>query len=761
MKILCLGVTFKHKILKMHKSTTKLIGALLLGFGLMAKAQTTPSNYSSADAFGPLFYTQNGNEFRSANGSPGPKYWQNRVDYKINASLDDVKSVVTGTVSINYKNNSPDQLPFLWLQLDQNTFKKTSRGVAVTPAVSRYGAQGEDFNGGYTITNIRVSRKGKEVKFSPMIEDTRMQIRLDDPMAAQGDALTISMDYTYTVPQDGSDRTGHVSTQNGEIYAIAQWFPRMCVYDDVLGWNTLPYWGGGEFYCEYGDIEFDITAPASHIVMGSGELLNPKEVFTAEQYKRWEQAKTSDATIHIRSAAEVTDPNTRPAKDKLTWKFKIVNTRDAAWASSKAFILDAARFTLPSGKTGLAVSAHPVESNGNDSYGRGVEYVKASIELYSKKWFEYPYPMAVNIASNQGGMEYPGIVFCGWKAKNASCWGVINHEFGHTWFPMIVGSNERKYGWMDEGFNSFINTFSSADFNNGEYKKPQADINKIGQTIIGNPAIENVMLMPDGMREKNIGQNLYYKPNLGLTILREQILGADRFDYAFRQYIKNWAFKHPTPFDFFRSMENAAGEDLAWLWRSWFVNNWKMDQGIASVKPMSVEGVRKGYYIEVKNLEKMPMPIILAIKTSTGKTDTVKLPVDVWMKGDTWLVPYKTAETVVSVQLDPNKVLPDSNPDNNFWSADGAKKAALNPPANLDQFTGTYASDEIPVKFVVSKDAGKLMVKIGAQPAMPLIYAGGNKFNVENPDLEFDFNVAKKQAELSTQGQSVTLKKEK
>ncbi|GAA3957556.1 M1 family metallopeptidase [Pedobacter ginsengiterrae] len=663
----------------MNIRINKLIALCLVGcaFAFTASAQqaattaTAPlaTNYSSSEAFGPLFYTQNGNEFRSANGAPGAKYWQNRVDYNITASLDETKNTVSGTVTITYKNNSPDKLPYLWLQLDQNTFKENSRGAQITPSRSRYGAQGEKFDGGYKINNISVSQKAAAVKFTSIVEDTRMQIRLNQPMAANGDVVTVKMDYSYIVPKEGSDRTGHLTTQNGEIFAIAQWFPRMCVYDDVLGWNTLPYWGGGEFYCEYGDITYAITAPATHIVMGSGELLNPQEVFTAEQLKRWNAAKLSDATVHIRSAEEVTDPKSRPAKDKLTWKFKIANARDAAWASSKSFVLDAAKINFPSGRKGLAVSAQPIESNGKDGYGRGVEYVKSTIEYYSTKWFEYPYPMAVNVATNVGGMEYPGIVFCGWKAKNGSAWGVIDHEFGHSWFPMIVGSNERKYGWMDEGFNTFINGLSGQNFNNGEYKPRITDMNRVGKSAIGNPALDNIMLMPDGMQERNIGVNLYSKPGWGLNILRDQILGEDRFDYAFRQYIKNWAFKHPTPFDFFRSMENGAGEDLAWFWRSWFINNWKMDQAVAGVEAVKVDGNISSYNIRVNNLEKMPMPIILQVKTKSGKTDIVKVPVDVWMKNATWLVRYPTTEEVVSVVLDPNKVLPDSNPDNNTWTA--------------------------------------------------------------------------------------------
>ncbi|WP_255607146.1 M1 family metallopeptidase [Pedobacter polysacchareus] len=642
------------------------LGVLLCAFGFSSMAQQATGNYDPHAAFNPLFYTQNGNEFRSAIGYPGPKYWQNRADYQITANLDETKNLVTGTVTITYKNNSPDKLPYLWLQLDQNLFAENSRGNSLIAAGSRYGARGEKVEGGYKIDGLSVSQKLKPVKFSSITEDTRMQIRLEQPLAANGDQVTIKMNFSFIIPINGSDRMGHLTTKNGEIFAIAQWFPRMAVYDDVIGWNTLPYWGAGEFYCEYGDVDFAVTAPANHIVMGSGELLNPQEVFTPTELSRWNAAKLSDKTVTVRSEEDVTNPKSRPATGKLTWKFKIKNTRDVAWASSKAFVLDAARINLPSGKKSLAVSAHPVESNGKDGYGRGAEYVKASIEYYSKKWFEYPYPMAINVASNVGGMEYPGIVFCGWKAKNGSAWGVIDHEFGHTWFPMIVGSNERKYGWMDEGFNTFINGLSAAEFNNGEYKRKPDNMQAVGKSL-ANDKLEYVMLTPDAMKEANIGINLYFKPGYGLNILRNQILGADRFDYAFKKYIENWAFKHPTPFDFFRSMENGAGEDLSWFWRGWFLENWKTDQAIADVKEVTKDGTITGYNIQIANLEKMPMPIILEVKTKSGKTDVIKLPVDIWMRNNSWTVNYPTTEEVVSVTLDPEQVLPDFNSDNNSW----------------------------------------------------------------------------------------------
>ena len=283
-----------------------------------------------------------------------------------------------------------------------------------------------------------------------------MQLRLASPLEANGGTVEIKMNYSFNIPQYGADRTGIQATENGKMFAIAQWYPRMCVYDDIEGWNTLPYLGASEFYLSYGDFEYEITAPAKMIVVASGDLQNPQDVFTPEQLKRYNEAKKSDKTVIIRGASEINSPASRPAKKMLTWKYVLKNARDVAWAASEAFILDGARMNFPSGRKGLALSVYPAESNGNNAWERSTEYTKASIEGYSDKWYEYPYNTAVNVASNVGGMEYPAIVFCGWKARGAGLWGVTDHEFGHTWFPMIVGSNERKYGWIDEGFNTFL-----------------------------------------------------------------------------------------------------------------------------------------------------------------------------------------------------------------------------------------------------------------------------------------------------------------
>ena len=638
---------------------------------MSANAQTENSTYDPHDLFTPNFYPSSVNEFRAADGQPGPKYWKNKASYKIAASLDDTKDAIKGTVTITYVNNSPQDLSYLWLYLDENLYNLESRGQAKTPATrrSRYGDVNSTFKGGYDIQSVQLlssSNSKTPIKsLTKIISDTRMQLRLSSPLAANGGTIQFKIDYSYSVPKYGSDRTGILDTKNGKIYAIAQWYPRMCVYDDIEGWNTLPYLGAGEFYLDYGDYDYTVTAPADHIVGGSGELLNPQDVLTPAQLKRYNQAKQSDKTVIIRGAEELNDPASRPKKATLTWHFKINNARDVAWASSKAFIFDAARMNLPSGRKGLAMSVYPIESAGDSAWGRSTEYVKGCIENYSRRWYEYPYNTATNVASNVGGMEYPSIVFCGAKARRSGLFGVTDHEFGHTWFPMIVGSNERKYGWMDEGFNTFINSLATTDFNNGEYKPKPSDRVAVYKRLFSNNT-ETVMSEPDALREFNIGTALYSKPGYALTILRNDILGEDRFDYAFQTYIKKWAYKHPTPWDFFRTMENAAGEDLGWFWKGMFIENYKLDQAITEVKYINSDSTQ-GALVTVVNFDKMAMPVYLSYETSSGKMGSLKLPVEVWQNGSKWIVKLNTTEALKSVTIDPEHVFPDINPDNNTW----------------------------------------------------------------------------------------------
>ena len=624
------------------------------------------SKYNHREAFHPFFYPYPGTVFRSASGEPGPKYWQNKANYQINATLNPEDHSVTGTVTLNYTNNSPDDLRFLWLQLDQNIYQKDSRGSATTTTQGGRWANAE-YTDGYSIKSVKLEMNGQTISPKHSITDTRMQVWLPELLKNSGSSVKLIIDYQFTVSQYGTDRMGRLKRKDGWVYEVAQWFPRICVYDDVLGWNTNPYLGAGEFYLEYGDIEYNITAPSNMIVVGSGGLTNPQECFTKEQTDRWAKAMNSDKTVIIRSADEVNKASSRPSTLNTTWKFKCENTRDVAWAASTAFIMDAARINLPSGKVGMAVSVYPKESasqkDGND-WRRSTEYTKTSIEFYSNYLFEFPYPVATNVAGIVGGMEYPGIVFCSADANGSGLWGVTDHEFGHTWFPMIVGNNERKYAWMDEGFNTFINILSSESFNNGEYKD-LPDVAGMANYIFSDK-MDGLLNTPEVIQQGNLGVAAYFKPGMMLYLLRNEILGKERFDAAFKEYVRRWAFKHPTPWDFFHTIENVAGEDLSWYWRSWVLNTWKFDVAVKEVGVRS-RGSQKETLITLQLLEEMPMPVTVKITTTDGEVMTMKLPVEVWQRGDTWVFPVRTTSEVKEVVVDPDSKLPDVNPKNNSW----------------------------------------------------------------------------------------------
>ena len=734
-------------------------GLFLLSSTLVAQEKEA-SNYNYNDAFGHDFYTKNGTATRSASGKPGEAYWQNSADYKIDVNLNESTKEISGSETITYTNNSPDALDFLWMQLDQNLFKIDSRGKSIVPIRgSRNGDKGQNFDGGYGINTIQLiykkGRRSTEVNTTYTIVDTRMKVNLPKALEANGGTVGIKIDFSFTSPDYGSDRMGVLETKNGRVFTLAQWYPRMCVYDDVSGWNTLPYLGAGEFYLEYGTFDVNITAPSTHIVVCSGALLNPSEVYTQEQQNRLKKAEASDATVMIRSESEVTQPSSRPTNSPtLTWKFRIENSRDVAWASSAAFILDAARINLPSGKKSLAMSAYPVESVGQDGWSRSTEYTKASVEHYSEKWLEYPYPAAINVAGNEGGMEYPGIVFCNYESKTARLWGVTDHEFGHIWFPMIVGSNERLHAWMDEGFNTFINSLSTEAFNNGEYKERKSNMHRMSSVFV-NENLEPIYNSPDNLKERNLGVLAYYKPSMGLVMLREQILGPERFDEAFTAYIDRWAYKHPTPDDFFRTMENVAGEDLRWFWRSWFINSWKLDQAVTGVKYVKNDPTQ-GAIITIENLEQMPMPVVIELKTKSGNVTRKTLPVEIWKRNVSWEFKVDTTEELAKVVIDPDFVLPDVNSLNNKWRAsDGAETVEI-----LTDYLGVYSAPEFPMKITVSENSGTLVLEVEGQPALPLESEGGGEFSMEEAGLSIQFNAEKTGFKLDIGGQVFDLKKE-
>jgi hypothetical protein len=630
---------------------------------------TITSNYQPSELFSPLYYGEKGNEFHSANGDPGPKYWQNRADYILNAVIDTTKKTLTATEKLNYTNNSPDALQFLWIQLDQNTYKKTARSNFVTG----YSPAPNNHTEGYDIESVSINNNGVMQKADFVISDTRMQIRLSKALSPNGGKISLVIKYHYTIPGNFGNRTDYVDTKNGKIYETAQWYPRMCVYDDTRGWDTLPFLGAGEFYLEYGDIDYSVTVPADMIVAGSGELLNPKEVLTAQQISRLDEARNSDKTVMIRSAEEINKPSSRPVqKGNLTWHFKMFNTRDVAFGASKAYIWDAARVNLPDGKKSLAMSVYPVESAGNAAWGRATEYLKKSIEYFSAKWFVYPYPVAVNEAGIAGGMEYPGIVFDGITDKGAELYWVTAHEIGHNWFPMIVGSDERRFGWMDEGFNTFIDVYASDEFNHGEYApKRDGEYAPGGGNpadeivpIISDPKAPVIMTAADAVPERYRHPLVYYKPAFGLVLLREQILGKDKFDYAFKNYIHKWAYKHPQPDDFFRSMDNGGGEDLSWFWKGWFYNNWSLDLALIDAKYVDHDP-KKGIQVTIANKEQMAMPFTIEVKLKDGTKQRLYLPVETWLQNKSITFVISTTSEAESVTVDPDAALPDMNRKNN------------------------------------------------------------------------------------------------
>lgn len=622
---------------------------------LSAQEEVAPNNQELFDDF--LY--RRGNEYRSASGIPAHNYFQNQADYVIEVDLDDQTNVIKGKVTLSYTNNSPEALSFIWMYLEQNRFSEDSRGTLTTPVVgNRYKG---DTDGGVKISNL--SAKVKTVATDYYITDTRMKINFNEPIPAKGGKATVSMNFEFKIPQSGMDRMGQLQTENGIVYAIAQWYPRIAVFDDVAGWNTLPYLGAGEFYCEYGNFDYKITVPYNHIVVGSGALQNPKEVLTATQIERLNQASKSDKTVMIIKSDEVNKPQiTRPKQSgKLTWHYKMENTRDVAFATSTAFIWDAAKINLPSGKTAMAQSVYPIESDGQSAWSRSTEYTKASIEFYSNWLFEYPYPTAVNVACNVGGMEYPGVSFCRYSSKRDALWGVTDHEFGHNWFPMIVGSNERKHAWMDEGLNTFINHYSTKNFNKGEYPSDEdKGKNRVGWMTWKNR--ETIHTFPDIAKSYNLAYTAYYKPATGFVLLREYILEPKIFDEAFKGYIKTWAYKHPQPTDFFNYMENATGEDLNWFWKSWFYTNGNVDLAIDTVEKKA-----NGTHITFLNNGEIPMPVVFEVTFEDGSKETKKLPVEIWQRGSQWTYLLKSEKTVTKVQIDPEGFLPDMNLKDNVW----------------------------------------------------------------------------------------------
>ncbi len=643
-------------------------GRPLLLLALLAAAPAAAAPLDPLVAFAPLTLPTPPGTTRSAGGMPGPAYWQNRADYSIQARIEPATHALTATETITYTNNSPDALDVLWVQLDQNIYRRDARAAAMP----RYEKRAPDeFTDGTKLGAISVEMDGRVTTPQRIVTDTRLQLRLAAKLA-HGARARISIAYSYTVPGVWGGRTAVTSTPHGDIYEIAQWFPRMAVYDDLRGWDTAPYLGS-EFYLEYGDIDYAVTVPWDYIVAGSGALQNPAEVLTQAQRDRLAQAAGSDDTVMIRTPAEVGTADSRPTQTgEQTWRFHMDHTRDVAFTASPAFVWDAARINLPDGGHALAMSVYPPESAGPERWGRSTEYVKFAIEHFSARWFTYPWPVMVNLGGHGAGMEYPGIVFDDKADAGRDLFWITTHEVGHSWFPMIVGSNERRDAWMDEGFNTFIDVYASDAFHHGEYapKRDPEYAEQGGNPVddilptLADPHAPTIMAPADLISEKYRHPVSYFKPALGLVLLREQILGPQRFDPAFRAYIAAWAYKHPDPSDFFRFMASEAGEDLSWWWRAWYFENEALDLAVSKVA-YAPGGPRHGLHVEVTARDKLVMPAMLEVRFQDGTSERMRLPVEAFFKGATATLELPTTVPVQDVTVDPDHVLPDTDRGNN------------------------------------------------------------------------------------------------
>jgi hypothetical protein len=596
------------------------------------------------------------NRYRSSNGAPGPDYWQQRADYTIAASLDTGAAQLNGSVQIRYTNNSPDTLQYVWVQVDQNLYRTGSKGSALFPADSRWGVRG--FQGGYDLTDVEVDR----TSVRPRINDTMMRLDLPTPLAPSGGKATISIKYSFRVPEHGSDRMGRDST----LFEIAQWFPRMAVYDDVRGWNTDPYLGQGEFYLEYGDIDYSVTAPAGYIIAGSGVLQNPEEVLSAEQRRRIATASRSTDIVQITTQQEAAVAKTRRVAGVKTWRFRAQHVRDVAWAGAPDFRWDATSWN------GVLAQAYYEFPKAGKAWEHAAEQTAWTLRQYSELFFPYPYPRATSVAGPVGGMEYPMFVMVHYGDDDpASIFGTINHEHGHEWFPMVVGSNERRYAWMDEGFNTYLNAFANEARYPGQNAYP-GYLKNWGDAVTGGTQ-SPLMTAPDNIDASALGAIGYRKPAVVLLTLRNHVVGPDLFDIAFREYTRTWAFKHPTPGDFFRSIENSVGEDLSWFWHSFFYTTDVLDIGIESVSTRTSEG-QTFAVIALRRNTSIPFPVQLRVAYADGTTQDFSLPVNIWARGNRFEAVLPVRGPVTGVRLWPDPSVPDWNATNDTWGSP--------PPAN-------------------------------------------------------------------------------
>ncbi len=598
------------------------------------------------------------NQYRSASGMPGPQYWQQKVDYAIQAKLDTAQTSLSGDETVTYTNNSPDTLRWIWFQLDQNIYRPESLGSDLNPENARFAGGG--FQGGMTLSYVKSG--GQTLK--PYVNDTRMRVDLPEPLAP-GASTTVQIGWSFPVPEHGSDRMA----RQGSLYEMAQWYPRVFVYDDVHGWNTDPYLGQGEFYLEYGSFDVALTVPSGYVIAATGTLQNPDEVLTSTERQRLAKAEKSTTQVQIIGPDEVGKPSTRPSMSgTMTWKFHADSVHDFAWAGSPNF-----RWDAMASASGVRCSAfyQPKDT----SWTTAADMTCFSIDEFSNRWYPYPWPHATSVAGPVGGMEYPMIVFVSGRGGEHGTFTTIAHEHGHEWFPMLVGSNERRFAWMDEGFNTFIDTWA----NDRRYPGSNTRESYLRAYYRGASMGMDQPLMtpPDRINPAGLGLVGYRKPGIVLHLLRDQVLGPDTFDKAFQEYIRRWAFKHPTPADFFRTMEDVSGQDLSWFFREWFYSTDRLDQAIAGVDQKQLPSGDWQATVHLVSKDRAVMPVDLTLSMANGQSRTVDLPVQIWYRGSAYAYTTTLPSKLTAATIDANRMVPDANREDNTWSAvaaDGQQK---------------------------------------------------------------------------------------
>ena len=581
--------------------------SFLVSFGVAAQTQQGHTNQNKFRQLYDQFADPN--KYHNASGAPGVEYYQQQVDYVMDIELDDEKSRLYGEETITYTNNSPDHLPYLWLQLDQNIRKKDApalekngSGNSITQRPSSFVSTyvKDPFDGGFNIERV-VDAQDKALSYK--INQTMMRVDLPKALAPGG-VYVFKIKWWYNINNhvEGRGRSGYefFEKDGNKAYVIAQFFPRLCVYNDVEGWQNYQFWGNGEFALEFGDYEVNITVPSDHILEATGSLQNPKEVLNREEYKRFQASENSyDKPVIIVNQQEATAKESDFSQKKSTWKFYAENVRDFGFATSRKFIWERQAVQVGDQKV-MAVSIYPKEGNPLwEEYS--TKAVVQTLKTYSKFTFDYPYPKAVSVHAKNQGMEYPMICWNYGRPDEDGTYSdrtkfgmisVIIHEVGHNYFPMIVNSDERQWGWMDEGLDTFVQYLTEQDFGISypeaiegldAYPSRRGAPNKIVPYMAGNQDfISPIMSNPENVYQ--LGPNAYAKPATALNILRETVMGREAFDHAFKTYAQRWMFKHPTPEDFFRTMEDASAIDLDWFWRGWFYTTDVVDIGVKNVK---------------------------------------------------------------------------------------------------------------------------------------------------------------------------------